>query len=216
MTEENNQGVTEEAAVSQEQQQDPERQVPLSALEAVRAEKQEEAQKTKRLEDELHMIKEHLNLLQARQVQPVQQEESLSDDDVMTYGDFKKQASQFKREVEMTVGEMKMMKKHPDYQEVVTKHLPEVIKERPHLREYFQNNPDYQLAYDLAKSSSSFRTEHEASQRSVDAERIIENSQRNGSLSSAGGASAINEAKRFKDMPESEFRKLVNKNMGYS
>lgn len=209
-------GVMTEAAApvsdspSEEQiDQSQERVVPLSALESERSQRQQ-------MQEELRMVKEHLNLLHARSEQPQEREPDYSDDDVMTYGEFKKAASKFQNEVKMTLGELQMARQNPDYEEVIKKYLPEVIKEDPDLAESLRKSQDYKLAYKLAKSSEAYRRDHTEVKRNADAERILQNSQNVGSLSSVGGTSPINMAKRYRDMSDDDFRREVNKNMGYA
>jgi len=187
-----------------------ERVVPLTALEAERSQRQH-------LQDELKMIKEHLSLMQARSQQPVQpQELQNSDDDVMTFGEFKKAASKFQNEINMTIGELQMIKRFPDYEEVVKKYLPDVIKNRPKVGQYLQQTQDYEYAYEVAKSSDAYRKENQQKKQNADAERLINNSQKAGSLSSMGSTSPINMAKRYKDMSDDDFKREMTKNLGYA
>lgn len=209
-------GETREAAAptAEQHHDEPEAQsekvVPLTALEAERSQRQQ-------LQDELRMIKDHLALMQQgqnRQSEP--QEPQYQDDDVMTFGDFKKAASKFQNEIKMTIGELQMVKRHPDYEEVVKKYLPDIVKNRPKIGQYLQQTQDYEYAYEVAKSSQAYQRDHHQRQQNADAERLMQNSQKAGSLSSMGSTSPINMAKRYKDMNESDFRREVAKNMGYA
>ena len=190
------------------------RQVPLDALQSERAERQ-------RLQDELKMMQENMQLMMAQQSQkhdPVQQKEDfsgLSDEDVLTVGEFKKAISQRENQYRMSIEELKMTQQHPDYQEVVTKYLPEVLKQNPSLRQTLESTQDFRLAYHLAKTSDAYKSEHKKVKKNADAERIVQNAQRAGSLSSVGQTSPISEAKRYKDMSDQDFRKLMNKNLGH-
>jgi hypothetical protein len=169
------------------------------------------------MEDELRMIKEHLALNQVRQSQPEQNKnefEGLDDGDVMTIGEFKKLTSGMANKFQMTIEEMKMSQKNPDYQEVITKYLPDVLKQNPNLKSTLQKTQDYELAYFLAKNSDSYRTENKQKKKSADAQRIVENSSRASSLSSMGSTSPISQAKRWKDMSDDEFKQQVNKHLG--
>lgn len=190
---------------NEEQQQT----VPLSALQAERTQRQQ-------MQDELRMIKEHLALNQANQSPPKQKDafDGLEDGDVMTVGEFKKLTSGLTNQFKMSIEELKMAQKHPDYQEVITKYLPDVLKTNPGLKSSLQKTQDYDLAYYLAKNSDMYRKENKKSKQSADAQRLVENSQKAGSLSSLGATSPISQAKRYKDMPDKEFRELVAKNMG--
>ena len=184
--------------------------VPLSALQSERAKRQQ-------MEDELRMIKDHLALSQVKQSQPTQKKddfEGLDDGDVMTVGEFKKLSSGMANKFQMTIEELKMAQKHPDYQEVITKYLPDVLKKNPGLQSTLQKTQDYELAYYLAKNSDEFRGENKRTKKSADAQRIVENSQRAGTLSSMGSTSPVSQAKKYKDMSDSDFMQEVRKNLG--
>jgi len=184
--------------------------VPLSALQSERAKRQS-------MEDELRMIKDHLALNQVKQSPPPPPKndfEGLEDGDVMTVGEFKKLSGNMANQFKMTIEEMKMAQKNPDYQEVITKYLPDVLKQNPGLQTTLQKTNDYELAYYLAKNSDTYRKENKRSKKSADAQRIVENSQRAGSLSSTGSTSPISQAKRYKDMSDAEFMQTVNRHLG--
>jgi hypothetical protein len=194
---------------AQEVKEEQEQTVPLSALQAERAQRQQ-------MQDELRMIKEHLALNQASQSKekPKDAFEGLDEGDVLTVGDFKKLTSNLSNQFKVSIEELKMAQKHPDYQEVIQKYLPDVLKQNPGIQNTLQTTQDYELAYYLAKNSESYRKENKKSKQSADAKRIVENSQKAGSLSSMGSTSPISQAKRYKDMPDKEFRELMAKNLG--
>lgn len=183
--------------------------VPLDALQAERTQRQN-------LQEELRAIKDHIALMQTQQMgaQKAQQEE-FSDDDVLTYGDLKKALNQKEQQIKVTLDELKMVQKHPDYEEVVTNYLPEVLKQNPGLRKSLQQTQDYELAYYLAKNSDAYKTSSKTQKKHADAERIVKNAQQAGSLSSVGTTSPVNNARRYKDMSDDEFSKMVSKNLGY-
>lgn len=192
-------------------QEEP-KQVPLDALQAERAERQ-------KIQDELKMMKDHLALIQSSQVQHSQPQkdefDSLSDDDVLTVGEAKKFLSKMNSQYEMSLSELRMTQKHPDYQEVVTKYLPDVLKQNPSLRASLEKTQDYELAYHLAKNGDAYKADHKRKTKNADAERIVQNANRAGSLSSVGHTSPISEAKQYKQMSDADFKKLMNKNLGY-
>lgn len=187
--------------------------VPLAALQQERAQRQQ-------LQEELRMIKDHLSLLQANQIRqqekPKDDFDGLSDSDVMTVGEFKKVAAKFNQQFQMNVEELRMTQKYPDYQEVVTKYLPEVLKTNPGLHRTLQQSQDYELAYYLAKNSDHYKGQSKTVQRNADAERIVKNATQTGSLSAVGGTSPMNTAKRYKDMSDTDFMKEAAKNRGYT
>jgi len=193
-----------------EQESSPAQTVPLSALKSEREQRQQ-------LQEELRTIKDHLSLIQANQNRPPPPKdefEGVGDDDVMTYGEAKKLLGKVQHSYQLSVEELKMSHKYPDYSEVVTKYLPEVLKANPTLRNSLEKTQDVALAYHLAKNSEQYRSDHKKVKKSLEAQRIVENSQRAGSLSSMGSTTPISQAKNYKQMSDDEFRKVVNQNLG--
>jgi len=191
----------------------PNEQVPLSALQSERAQRQQ-------LAEELQMMKEHISLLQSsqQQSQPKRQDplDGLPDDDIPTMGDIKKLFREREKQYQASLTEMQMAQRHPDYSEVISKYLPEVIKQNPSFKTKLQETQDYELAYYLAKNSEGYRSAHKKSQKNADAAKVVQNSQMAGSLSSMGTTSPINTAKRYRDMSDDDFRREMNKNLGYA
>jgi len=189
-----------------------EQHVPLSALQQERSSRQA-------MEEQLRVIKDHLSLLQANQQRPSAPApkddfDGLSDNDVMTVGEFKRVASKMQQNIQMNVEELRMTQKYPDYQEVVTKFLPDVLNTNPSLRRSLETTNDYELAYFLAKNSENYKVTNKTQKRNSDAERILANSTQSGSLSAVGGTTPVSQAKRYKAMTDDEFNKEVAKNTG--
>jgi len=201
----------QEEQLQETQATSEEQNVPLTALQSERAKRQQ-------MEDELKMIKDHLALSQVKQSQTIQKQkdefEGLEDGDVMTVGEFKKLSSGMANKFQMTIEELKMAQKHPDYQDVITKYLPDVLKKNPGLQNTLQKTQDYELAYYLAKNSDEYRGANKRIKKSADAQRIVENANKAGSLSSMGSTSPISQAKRYKDMSDADFMQEVRKNLG--
>jgi hypothetical protein len=185
-----------------------EKQVPLSALQAERAERQ-------RMQEEMKYIKDHMSLLQANQSRPqAPKEEELSDDDILTVGEAKKYISRIDNNYRASLEELKMASKHPDYREVIENYLPEVLKANPSLRSRLQENSDYELAYHLAKTSDSYRNSKREEKKSSVATKILDNASKPGNLSSTGSSTPVGMVKSYSNMSDGEFRALMNKNMG--
>ncbi len=189
-------------------------QVPLAALQSERAQRQQ-------MQDELKMMKDHLSLIQAQQsqiqaTQPKEEIDNLSDDEVLTVGEAKKFMSRMNQQYQGSIEELKMTQKHSDYQEVITNYLPEVIKQNPSIAQSLQQTQNYELAYHLATTSEKYRSDHKRTKKNADAERIVQNSQQPGSLSAVGQVSPINQAKRYRDMSDADFKTEMNRNLGYA
>lgn len=184
--------------------------VPLEALQAERAQRQQ-------LQEELRVIKDHIALMQANQPKQQQaaEDDGLSEDDVLTVRDLKRILSKKESEYQTSLKELKISQKYPDYEQVVTQYLPDVIKQNPWLRENLRQTQDYEMAYYLAKNSEAYKSSQKKTKQNADAQRIVQNATQVGSLSSMGSTSPVNQAKRYRDMADDDFRKLVNKNMGH-
>lgn len=193
--------------------QGEQRQVPLDALQAERQERQA-------LQDELRMVKENMQLMMQRQMsepQTSKQDEwnGYDDQDVLTVGEFKKKLSEKEAQMQQGIEELRLQMQHPDYSEVVTTYLPEVLKQNPGLGKRLKETKDFELAYHLAKNSDAYRKAHAQKTYNDDAQRIVENANQAGSLSSVGQMAPISEAKRWKDMSPEEFQQAARKNLGY-
>ena len=211
-------GVIMEAAVpvsednvDQPTEQVQEQHVPLAALQSERSQRQQ-------MQEELQVLKDNMRLMQMQsQVQAPQKDEydGLSDDDVMTVGEYKKFIAKERNQMQIALTEVQMTQKYPDYRETVTKYLPDVIKSNPRLRDTLEKTQDYELAYYLAKNSDTYKSEQKAVKKNADAERIVQNSSKTGSLSSMGQSSPVSTVKNWKNMSDNDFMSQVNKNLGY-
>lgn len=201
----------EQTPVEAEQPVEEER-VPLSALQAERAERQ-------KVKDELKQMREYMSLMARQQAKPEKAPEDefskYSEDDVITYGDLQKLLGKKEQQYQMSIKELKMIQKYPDYEQVVTKYLPEVLNQQPGLRTTLEQTQDYELAYYLARNSDAYKSENRKAKKSADAERLVQNANKAGSLSSVGQTAPISAAKRYKTMSDADFKKEMNKNLGY-
>jgi len=203
----------EPEVIAQEQpqaEQTPEM-VPVTALQAERRERQQ-------LQDQMKMMQDHMSLMQANQpTQPSPKDEmdGMSDDDVLTVGEAKKFLGKIQHNYQTSVDELKVQQKYSDYNEVVSNYLPEVIKKNPALKSTLQNDPNkYELAYFLAKNSDSFRDTSKQVKKSAEAKRIVENGQKAGSLSAVGSTAPQQQGSHIRQMSDSDFMKMANKNLG--
>jgi hypothetical protein len=188
--------VTEVNEVPQEQS------VPLSALQAERSQRQQ-------LQQEMEMIRNHLSLMQSNQ-----QQSPDDDGDIITKGDLKKMLQAKENEFNTRMSEIQIAHKYSDYEDIVTKYLPEVIKENPRLLNVLKDANDPELAYMLAKKSDAYIRDSRKTKKHDDAERILRNAASSGSLAAVGSNSPISQAKSYKTMSDEEFRQEMNKNLG--
>jgi len=203
-----------EVAVQEQPQADTQQQsemVPVTALQAERRERQQ-------LQEQMKMLQDHITLMQANQQPQAQKQEEmegLADDDVLTVGEAKKFLGKIQQNYQTSVEELRVQQKYTDYNEIVTKYLPDVIAKNPALKSTLQNDANrYELAYFLAKNSDNYRETNKQAKKSVDAQRIVANGQKTGSLSSVGSTAPKSQIGSYKGMSDAEFMKLANKNTG--
>lgn len=196
-----------------EPHQEQEQTVPLSALQAERRERQQ-------LQENVRVLQDHLSLLQANQIQqakPKDEFSGLADNDVLTVGEAKKFIEGFQRQQKMAVEELKIAQTHPDYNEVVRKYLPDVLKNEPELKDVIMNAPNpYKAAYFIAKRSDGFLHDQRLTQRSPEVQKAVQNLQKPGNLSSVGQGVSGSAASSYKSMSDKDFMSLVNRNLGGS
>lgn len=197
--------VQPETQVSKEQQ---ETNVPVEALQAERVRRQN-------LQEENRVLKDHVALMQVQQSKPKEVDAfEGSKDDVLTYGDLEKILAKKEEQYQVSLGELRTMQEHPDYNEVITQYLPEVLKQNPKLCKKLRESQDFEMAYYLAKNSDHYRNASEKKKVNADAKRIVANSQQTGSLASTGSSSPLSQGQRYKDMSDEEFQKFYNSNRG--
>ncbi len=194
-----------------EQEASQEQMVPVTALQAERRERQQ-------LQENLKIMQDHIALMSANKPTKQQDEfENLNDQDVLTVGEAKKFMSNFSRQQQMAVEELKISQQHPDYNEVVRKYLPHVLKDDPDLKDVIMNAPNpYKAAYYLAKRSDTYLQEQRNTIRSPEAQKAAANMQRPGNLSSVGQAVPSSQSSGWKQMSDKDFMNAVNRNLGYS
>lgn len=185
--------------------------VPVTALQAERRERQQ-------LQEQMKMLQDHVSLMQANNSsQPAKQDEmdNMSDDDVLTVGEAKKFLGKIQQNYQTGVEELRVQQKYKDYNDVVTQYLPDVVKKNPSLKTTLQNDPNrYELAYFLAKNSDDYRSATHEVKKSKEAQRIVENAQKAGSLSSVGSTAPQSQVSGIRNMSDSDFMKMANKNLG--
>ncbi len=185
--------------------------VPVTALQAVRRESQQ-------LKEQNKLMQDHMALMQANQTQALPKQEEmpgLADDDVLTVGEAKKFLGKIEQNYQTSVEELRVQQKYPDYNEVVTKYLPDVVGKNPSLKSTLQNDPNrHELAYFLAKNSEPYREATHEVKKSAEARRIVDNGNRAGNLSAVGGTAPQSQVSNIKNMSDADFLKMAAKNRG--
>ena len=155
----------------------------------------------------------------AQQQQPTQHQErkfldGMKDDDVPSVGELRKEWDQKEAMYQGRLEELQVAQMHPDYAEVMEKYLAPLVKQKPYLAEGIQGARNKaQYAYELAKMAQQMQDHQVQTTKSENAQRIVENSRKPGTLSQAGGQGALSKADYFASMSDQEFMKMASRNL---
>jgi hypothetical protein len=189
-------------------------------------------QEKERLAREFEGIKRAQNV--QRQPEPPRKRaiDEISNEDLVTGAQFKQIMAEREAEYQLMVGELQVKAKYSDYDEVTAKYGVPLIEQEPDLAQGFlgaQNKASYlykigkqaQEAAEyrrmLQEQSSQQPVAQSPQQPSQRAQKIMENSRKPGTLSSAvGGSGTLSKADYWATCSEAEFQKQVAANLGES
>lgn len=147
----------------------------------------------------------------------------MKDEDIFNVGEFKKawegiqnEYSQREAQHKAKIEELQVQQKYPDYAEVVNKYLTPYIQQKPHLvKEILQAENKALFAYEIGKMAQQIEQLKAPPPPAVnqDAQRIVDNSRKVGTLSQAGGQGALSKADYYASMSDSEFMKMATRHL---
>lgn len=102
---------------------------------------------------------------------------------------------------------------HPDWNQAVTTHVPELTSKNPIFAEMIRNvsNP-YEAAYALAQLNSQAK-EAQATRMSPDAQRAMSNASKPASVNTVGGHAQLSSADYYANMSDKDFMELAARNL---
>ncbi len=166
-----------------------------------------------------------LDILRAnldRQYQPAPQPQvqerrfldGMKEEDIPNVGELRREWEQKESMYQSRLEELQVAQQHPDYAEVLDKYLVPLVKQKPHLAEGIQGARNKSLfAYELGKMAQQMQERQVASTSNENAQRIVDNSKKPGTLSQAGGQGALSKADYFSSMSDQEFMRMASKNL---
>jgi len=115
---------------------------------------------------------------------------------------------------QLRLEELQVQQMHPDYAEVIEKFALPLVKQKPHLAEGLQGASNKALfAYELGKMAQQMQAQAVAPQRNENAERMVANSKKPGTLSQAGGQAALSKADYYASMSDQEFMRMASRHL---
>ncbi len=183
-------------------------------VDRIKAEKE-----TERKEYQLQLDIFKANLAQqnvARQPEPPARKmfEGMDDSDVPNVKELRQEWAQREAGYQARLEELQVQQLHPDYAEVIEKYALPLVKQKPHLAEGIQGATNKALfAYELGKMAQQMQSNSTVSQQSSNAQRMVENSKKPGTLSQAGGQSVLGKADYIASMSDQEFMKYASRHL---
>lgn len=165
---------------------------------------------------QLDMLRANLDRPQAPQPQSQERKflDGMKEDDIPNVGELRREWDQKESMYQARLEELSTAQMHPDYAEVLEKYVVPLVKQKPHLAEGIQGARNKSLfAYELGKMAQAMQEQKITSTTNENAQRIVENSKKPGTLSQAGGQGALSKADYFASMSDQEFMKFASRNL---
>jgi len=193
--------------------------VPVSVVQSMREELNELKGQLQTAQDQVRLYQANVSQSQETQGQGQQQQDrgeggllsGREDDDVLTVEDAKRLISAMDSRLGQVVGELTTFAQKGDYQEVIEKHLPNVIKSNPALIEAIRTskNPSI-LAYELGKTDPEYQKKLAEKAQGETQTQIDKNLQKPGSASQAGGGGGgLSSADQFAQMDDDKLEEHI-------
>jgi len=180
-------------------------------------------------ETERREYSQNLDMLKANMAQNMPRPEKpkmfgdMKDDDIPNVGELRNAWNQKESEYQARIEELQVAQEHPDYAEVVEKFALPLVKSKPHLAQGILGAENKALfIYELGKMAQQLQTSQAPPSppqpppqaiKSSQAERIVENARKPGTLSGAGGQGTLSKADYYATMSDEEFMKMATKNL---
>lgn len=174
---------------------------------------------------QLDMLRANLNQNPRSAPEPTRERQFLDgmrEEDIPNVGELRREWDQKERGYQERLEELQVAQQHPDYAEVLQNFVVPLIKQKPHLAEGIQGARNKALfAYELGKMAQQMQApapiappqERQAATKAENAQRIVENARKPGTLSQAGGQGALSKADYYATMSDQEFLKFAGKNL---
>ncbi len=140
--------------------------------------------------------------------------DGMKEEDIPNVGELRREWEQKEAQYQSRLEELQVAQQYPDYAEVMEKHLSPLVKQKPHLIEGIQGARNKALyAYELGKMAQQMQGQKVEATRSENAQRIVENAKKPGTLSQAGGQGALSKADYYASMSDQEFIRMASRNL---
>lgn len=212
---------TETPQVVQEDPQERNFKALSESVERIKAEKEDQQRE---FQAQLDMLRANLARQQPQeQHAPKKMLDGMDDNDVPNVGEIRKAWAEKEAAYNERIEELQVAGNHPDYAEVLQKYGKKLAETDPLFIQGLRGAENKALfAYQYAKREQRFQELEQATkqnsqppppQPSANAQRIVENARKPGTLAQAGGQSALSQADYFATMSDADFMKFAQKHL---
>jgi len=191
------------------------------SVEKLKAEKEAERRE---YQLQLDMLRANLTKQQQPATQVKKMFDGMEDTDVPNVGELRKAWQEREHAYNEKIEELQVANMHPDYAEVLGKYGKHLAETDPGFMQGLQGAENKALfAYRYAKREQELQTLREAqktqsapapTQASINAQKIVENARKPGTLAQAGGQSVLSKADYYANMSDQDFMKMASKYLG--
>jgi hypothetical protein len=198
--------------------------VPLAALEDERGKRQAAEERVRTVEEQNALYRANVPGPDVRrESEPAKEKdlfEGMDEGDVMTVGEFKrimgkerenfnKEKENFSQSIGGFISEVQMMIGNPDYKEVISKNLPNVLKTKPHLAAAIKSSQNpYLLAYELGKLDPEYGRGKGAGELDKNARKIIDNLEKP-QLGGAKGGGGLDQVSAYSNLTDEQLEERI-------
>lgn len=184
--------------------------------------KTEQSRVQKEHEDQLQLLRNNQFQRAEKPQEQVRQPkmfDGMDESDVPNVREIRSAWEQRESEYQSRIEELQVQQMHPDYAEVIQKHLVPLIQSKPHLARSIQTAENKAMfAYELGLMAKQAQQQQapvisEQPRVSETAQRIVENARKPGTLSQTGGQGALSKADYYASMSDKDFAKLATQHM---
>lgn len=141
----------------------------------------------------------------------------MNENDVPSVSEIRREWAQRESVYESQLEELRVAQQHPDYAEVLQKYAAPLMKEKPHLlKGVLASENKAQALYDLGvmqKELQAMKSTAAPKQKSMDAQKIVENAQKPGNIAQTGGQGVLSNADYYATMSDKDFMKFASKHL---
>lgn len=192
------------------------------SVERLKAEKEAEKRE---YQLQLEMLRANLSKSQVQEPVPAKKMfEGMEDSDVPNVGELRKAWADREASYNERIEELQVANQYPDYAEVLGKYGKHLAETDPVFLQGLKGSENKALfAYQYAKREQEIQSLRDAvkqnipsipSPQSNNAQKIVENARKPGTLAQAGGQSVLSKADYYAGMSDQEFMKIASKHLG--